>query len=238
MTRSSYIRMIFVVLLCLAASLLCSPNGNDRLFIENISNRSNLRILIFGNSITGAPDSIGNWENGWGLAASSPQTDYVHVLYNYFKDSLKYGPELITFDLRYFERNFPAYDFTRLDTLKHFGADLIIFRIGDNIDPNMAVESYLWEKFAALLDYITINKDQVIVCTSCWYTKKTVDAIMREVCIKKQVSFVDINYLFNDKSNQASSERSISDPGVGSHPGDKGMREIANALWRVIVQML
>jgi len=197
-----------------------------------------MRILIFGNSITGAPESLENWEYGWGLAASSPDSDYVHLLYAHFKDTLGYAPEMITFDLGDFERHFPAYDYSKLDTLKQFHADLIIFRIGDNINSDMAVESYLWESFGSLLDYVTQNKDQVIICTSSWFTNSTVDAIMRETCAKKQVSFLDISQLINDKSNQASSERPISDPGVGAHPGDKGMREITTALWRVISQML
>jgi len=229
---------LLLVPLFLVVALTCGPSVNSVIFPRQLPNRDNFKILILGNSITGAPELGKNWTEGWGMAASSPQMDYVHVLYNYFQDSLKYGPQMITFNLRKFEDSFPTFDFSELDTLKRFNADLIIFRIGDNINPVMAVDSYLNEKFDTLLQYFSQNDRQVLLCTSCWFSNKTVDAIMREVCRKKQISFIDISSLYNDKSNQASSEREISDPWVGRHPGDKGMNKIADILWENISSML
>jgi hypothetical protein len=231
-------KIILALCFSLLIFLTCSPSVNNVWFPKKLSNKDNLKILILGNSITGAPPIGQSWTEGWGLAASSPEKDYVHVLYSYFQNSLAYSPQLITYDLRQFEYNFSSFDFSGLAPLNQFNADLIIIRIGDNIETDISVSSYLWDKFDALLQYLSQNPNQTIVCTSSWYTKITVNTIMREVCRKRQISFIDISYLYDDKSNQASSERAISDKRVGSHPGDKGMKKIADILWENIVNML
>jgi hypothetical protein len=232
------IKLLFIVPMVFATMFTCSQSVNNVIFIKKISNLNNLKILILGNSITGAPELGKSWTEGWGMAASSSQMDYVHILYNYIQDSIKSGPQMITYNLAGYERNFPSYDFSEFDTLKQFNADLIIFRIGDNINPYMAINSYLWEKYDSLLQYFAQNQQQVLLCTSSWYSNKTVDAIMRSVCKKNNISFIDISNLIIDKTNQASSERDINNSGIGSHPGDRGMKKIADILWENISMML
>jgi hypothetical protein len=217
--------------------LKCSPLENDISYKKN-PNKNNLKILVLGNSITGAPAAPTDWSNVWGMAASAPQNDYVHILHDYFTDTLKYKPQIIAVSLTAFEHDFPSFDFSSLDSIKTLNADLIVFRIGDNVKDDMAVKDHFWEKFEALLDYFCINDSQVIICTSSWFTNRSVNTMMKAVCRKKNILFVDISPLFIDKSNRASSERYIKDAGVGKHPGDRGMKKIADLLWNTIVRML
>jgi hypothetical protein len=218
--------------------LSCNLTVGDSIFFKKIANRDNLKILILGNSITGAPAFLEDWKLGGGLAASTPEADYVHILFKYISETLHYEPQMITVSINAWEKNFPVFDLTEWDTLKNFKADLILFRIGDNIQGELAVKAYFWEKFDTLISFFLQNEEQVVLCTSSWYHNKTVDAIMKTVCEKRHISFIDISPLYSDQSNHASSERPIKDWGIGSHPGDKGMRAIADILWKNISSML
>ncbi len=50
-------------------------------------------------------------------------------------------------------------------------------------------------------------------------------------------TFVDIAAVGRDPSNAAKSERKIQHTGVGNHPGDKGMKAIAEAIFIAIRQI-
>ena len=54
---------------------------------------------------------------------------------------------------------------------------------------------------------------------------------MRQCCDEVGAIFVDIGYLDRDESNMARSERNYKHAGVAAHPGDKGMKAIADALF-------
>lgn len=232
--------IINFILSCTVCSLLvtCNIPIQNRIYFKKISNTNNLKILILGNSITGAPSQITNWQDCWGVAASAPEKDFVHLLKGNFVDALKYEPRLVAYNLSGFERNFPTFDLNSLDSLKKYNADLIILRFGDNVLKDMAIKGHFWEKFEELANFINQNENQVIFCTSSYYPNRNVDAIMKAVCEKKEISFIDITSIYYDKSNRASSERNIENSGIGSHPGDKGMRMIADILWENIKVML
>ena len=63
-----------------------------------------------------------------------------------------------------------------------------------------------------------------------------VDAIKREVCALDPTHrvFVDLSNYRQDPTNIASSEGVFSQPGVAAHPGDKGMKFIAERLFAVM----
>lgn len=239
MTRRYANLFLLAPSIVILTSLTCYLPLENELYYKKIQYTNTLKILILGNSITGAPNNfIDDWHNYCGMSASVPEKDYVHLLYNHLADTLNSNPEMITYGLGSFERGFPTFNFETLDSLVKFNADLIIVRIGDNVIKEMATSKHYWEKYQTLLSFLCQDQHQVIICTSSWYANRNVDAMMKAVCKVNTISFIDISNLINDKSNQASSERQIKDKGVGSHPGDKGMAEIEKALWSVISKML
>jgi hypothetical protein len=218
--------------------LTCTlKNTNDFLVTVKLPSVNNLNIVILGNSITGAPLDTQVWNYGWGLSASSPEKDYVHLLYQDFVQYLGYSPYFKTLKMYDFEQNFLNFDYKRLYFIDTIKPQIIILRFGDNIDGTAAVSDHLWKSFDLLLKTLKPKTD-VVICTSRWYPNKTVDAIMRHCCIENGISFIDISYLYNDKRNLASSEREFSDKDWGTHPGDRGMEEIAAILWNHIRQIL
>ena len=60
--------------------------------------------------------------------------------------------------------------------------------------------------------------------------------VITKIAVDNNVYLVDLSHLGNgiDKKNYASSYRKYKQPGVGEHPGDYGMRNIANNLFTVI----
>lgn len=69
---------------------------------------------------------------------------------------------------------------------------------------------------------------------SRFWPYKTKDDIMRQCAAAAGAVFVDISSLGKDGSNQARSERDFAHAGVAGHPGDQGMKAIADAILRAI----
>jgi hypothetical protein len=229
------------LLLPVAAGLLlytCSMPIGDSLTTEKKIDRSNLKVLSLGNSIAGAPSDPWDWEKGHGFAASKPEKDYIHLLYDSLAKALNYEPQLVSVNAGNWERHFSSFDLTEWKVFREYHADLILIRAGDNIQGNIAVSDYLWKYFDRLLDYVAPDDNQVVISTGSWYPNRTVNTILKTVCEQKNISFIDIAPLYYDKSNQANSERYFEDKLSGEHPGDKGMAMIAAKLWKVIAPLL
>ena len=69
-----------------------------------------------------------------------------------------------------------------------------------------------------------------LVVRSCFWADAAKDGILREACAAAGGTFVDIGALGKDESNYARAERKFEHAGVAAHPGDKGMKAIADAL--------
>jgi hypothetical protein len=195
------------------------------------------RILFLGNSITlhGPLPAIG-WTGNWGMAASAEEKDYVHVLAASIARLTGSKPELRVANIADFERQFDRFD---LDSFKEhlaFRPDIIVVAIGENVSAlttEQARATYK-DRFGKLLARLKENGQPAIYVRSCFWPDKTKDDIMQQCCKAAGSVFVDIGHLGRDASNQARSERSIAHGGVAGHPGDKGMKAIADALLKAM----
>ncbi|WP_317171742.1 GDSL-type esterase/lipase family protein [Spirosoma validum] len=195
------------------------------------------RMLIIGNSIMYHPPSeqLG-WFNSNGMAASAPERDFVHLLtarlktlYPALETSLQLYPGLN------FEGKFgtPGYTLDEFNQpLTDFKPDLIIVRIGENIDDTQAASRNLESNFRQLLDRLaSYNQPVRIVCTtSVWY-KPNFDAIVRKVTAEKGHTLVDLSSILGQAQCFASQYQN---PGVAAHPNDLGMFYIADKIWQKI----
>jgi hypothetical protein len=197
-----------------------------------------LKVLILGNSITAnSPDSSKAWYGDWGMAASAMDSDYVHVLKRYLSEKFGYDPDVRAASIAHFEQKFPEYadvGGTEIRDLSAFAPDLVVLRIGDNVETAEAIKYDFVSHYGALISYLKRGDSAIVVTTSCWFQKPTVDACMRMSCEQQNVWFVEINDLYNSEENRAESQNAYSDAGVGRHPSNAGMRAIADRLWNVI----
>jgi hypothetical protein len=200
------------------------------------------RILFLGNSITlhGPAPDIG-WLGNWGMAASAKEKDYVHVLTHSIAQLTGSKPEVQTASLIDFEHNYATYNAdAKLKQQLAFKADIVVVAIGENVRTfaSEAAKTSFSDGFLKLLKLLKNNGQPAIFVRGCFWPDKTKDAIMQRCCAEVGGVFVDISALGKDESNFAQSERKFAHHGVAIHPGDKGMKAIADALFSAMSEKL
>ena len=186
------------------------------------------RVLVLGNSITrhGPAPKIG-WTGDWGMAASAAEKDFVHLV------SRGLGsPELKATNIADFERGLEAFDVqARLQAEWDFKPTLVIVAIGENVAALKSDEdrARFQAAFAKLLEAAKKTGARLLV-RSCFWADPAKDAILRDGCAAAGGIFVDLSALSKDESLYARSERAFEHAGVAAHPGDKGMKAIADAI--------
>jgi len=192
------------------------------------------KVVFLGNSITlhGPAPAIG-WLGNWGMAASTEDNDYVHLVLKAIAKAAGKEPKSMVVNIADFERQSETYDVAiGLKRELAFRADLVIVAIGENV-PALSSER-AQKAFEAsvvrLLKKLQEKGDPVIVVRSCFWPDPAKDARLQAACRAVGGVFVDAGPLGSDPANQARSERKFSHDGVAGHPGDKGMRALADAI--------
>jgi hypothetical protein len=193
------------------------------------------RILFLGNSITLVrPAAWCDWKGNWGMAASAEDKDYVHLLVHSLAGLAGNQPEIMVENIAEFERQYATYA-VNANLKKHldFKPDIVVVAIGENV-PALGTDeakANFRVSFSRLLSAIR-NAGQPAICVrSCFWADKSKDDILRQCCAEIGGVFVDIGGLGRDESNMARSERKFKHDGVAGHPGDKGMKAIADAIF-------
>ena len=192
------------------------------------------RVLFLGNSITkhGPKEDIG-WTGNWGMAASSEERDYVHLVTAGLSTYAKSPCETMVQNIAGFERNYATYNLkSQLEDAREFQPDLVILAIGENVpklDSDEAKADFE-SSVLTLLNGLKRASDPVIIVRSSFWANEAKDGVLRKVCEEVDGIFVSIDELDSDESNFARAERDFSHKGVAAHPGDKGMKAIADAI--------
>jgi hypothetical protein len=172
-----------------------------------------VKILFIGNSITLHPPApeIG-WSGNYGMAASSEHTDYVHIV------SKKLHADYRLLDLGAWERNYSQYDLVELN--KYDGwADIVIIKLGENVTD---IKPDFNKSFENLLKQVNCKKTIVV---STWWENQRLNESMRSITLANNFQWVELpehDTTYNAINFQHS--------GVTAHPGDKGMRLIADSI--------
>ncbi len=188
------------------------------------------RILIIGNSITrhGAKPQIG-WHGDFGMAASSAEKDYVHLLRSrIFEEEEAY---VMVHQLAEWERECTDEKSLSLCKVSRlFCPDLLIFRLGENISaPKEDAAAKLEKAFSNLISYIAPKK---VVFTTCFWKHGDVDEAIRTVAKRMDMPLAELGDLGDDDRYMAVGLFEHS--GVAHHPGDLGMAAIADRIFEKI----
>jgi hypothetical protein len=192
------------------------------------------RLLFLGNSITlhGPAPEIG-WVGNWGMAASTAEKDYVHLVVDEVAKLCGRRPAFRAVNIADFERGYDGFDVAgKVKETAGFRADTVIVAIGENVPALSTPEAKGKFKSAmvGLLRLLKANGKKTVFVRSCFWPDSAKDTAMREACAEAGGVFIDIGGLSKDQRNYARSERKIANEGVGGHPGDTGMRAIADAI--------
>lgn len=198
------------------------------------------RLLFVGNSITlhGPSAKIG-WTGDWGMAASAAEKDYVHVVVDAVAKRCGKEPEFQVANVAEFERNFASCDVAALLKAEvAFQADMAIVAIGENV-PALKTEEAKVQCKASVVKLLALLRREgkcALYVRSCFWADAAKDAVLKEACEAVGGTFVDISTLVKDEANYARAERKIWHAGVGRHPGDQGMRVIAEAIFAAMAK--
>ncbi|MDB6153582.1 MAG: hypothetical protein JWL90_2035 [Chthoniobacteraceae bacterium] len=196
------------------------------------------RVLFLGNSITlhGPAENIG-WSGNWGMAASTEAKDYVHLMVESLTKMRGLKPEFKVANVAEFERGYEGFDLqAKLKEELAFKPDTVIVAIGENV-PELKTDEAKAAFKASVIQLLTLakgTKQNALYVRSCFWPDAVKDGLLKEACAAAGGLFVEIGALGKDESNYASSERKFSHEGVARHPGDKGMRAIADAILAAI----
>jgi len=192
------------------------------------------KVLFLGNSITlhGPAPAIG-WLGNWGMAASAADKDFVHLVTRALTESTGTAPEVMVRNIATFERQYDTCNVKeQWKEAFDFGADLVIVAIGENVPKldSEEAEARFEKSVGQLLRDLKANGRPAIVVRSCFWPNRAKDEALKRACRDADGTFVDVGALAKDESNYARSEREFSHRGVAAHPGDLGMRAIADAI--------
>lgn len=188
------------------------------------------RILFVGNSITrhGVKHEIG-WHNDWGMAASALEKDYVHVV---TKEILQKDSEaaFCICQAAEWERNW--YDgektFELFKSARDFKADIIIMRVIENCPRDNYTSDLFQKKYGKLVSYLNSSENaDIIVTTGFW--KHIADNAIREYAHKNRYAIAELNDL--GEKDKMKAIGLFEHEGVANHPGDFGMKKIAERIF-------
>ena len=189
-------------------------------------------VVIIGNSIRlHSPAPQIGWTGNWGMAATSRDKDYVHILYKKICDKLaKTQKDVPTLKLP--GGTVTEKDFSGWNAKETQNADIIVVQLGDNYR-GPVTEEKLQVPYAAMIKDFKGTRTPIVICVSNWGGGKIGELI--EAAAKIQgAKFVDLEKIAADPLNKAKSEGHFSHGGVNWHPGDHGMQAIADAIWNVL----
>lgn len=204
--------------------------GSDCISFETTEN-ADIKLLFLGNSITrhGKAENLG-WCGDWGMAASSKENDYVHKLISKFcQNGIKVSVCIANLSDWERTRNMDLL-FTKYLSALRFNADYVIVRLGENACP----DKYLSEFelcYGELTDLFSRNGAKIVL-TDLFWEYEPFDNFVAELAKARGYAFAEIHDLGNDETMKAIGK--FSHNGVAVHPGDKGMAEIAERIFRVL----
>lgn len=203
-------------------------------FVFIQGNGSEGGLLCAGHSLTKhAPLPSIWWNHDWGMAASAEDKDYVHQLWAKMKK--EYGDmPLCIVKAGYFERNFDKADeiIPMYKPARDFKAKYIVISFVDNVSNKMAAEHDFIKEYEKFINYLNPDGKAKVIITTGWYPLKSLNNDLKEFAKRKGIKIVDLAPIFNDESNRAIGL--WKHKGVASHPGDKGMAELAKAYFRAL----
>lgn len=186
-------------------------------------------VTLFGNSIVAHdPAPAIGWKGDWGMAASCRDNDFVHLIKADI-ERISSSTKVTWGNLAAYEREWASYDISQLE--KYGKSDLIVVKISENIHYEQEMEARFLASYDRLIKQLSGPETIVVIAEGFW--PSPVNDMLRKYAASHNYPFVALADLFvNDKSNAAIGL--FENEGVANHPSDKGMRNIATRIMKVI----
>ena len=210
-----------------------STEMNDEKGVASASYaKDGVRVLFLGNSITlHAPAAHIGWTNRWGMAASCPERDFVHLVTRGIEEKTGRKADVRVRNMADFERNFKSWrPSPEIDELVAFDADYMVIAIGENT-ANLETEEERAAYRDALKGLFSLflrgrTKPHTVVRGVFWPNE------WKDACLAHAASDLGIAFVKADFGNFRGMDAwgRYWHSGVARHPGDAGMEAIATAI--------
>jgi hypothetical protein len=186
------------------------------------------RVLILGNSIVrhGPRPEIG-WYQNYGMAASSIDSDFVHILIRNIKakDS---SCQVFYENIADFESGYWNWDYTKADTFASFRPDIIIMRIAENVNDELAEKYNFIDYYDKLIHHIDTGENAMVFICNGWWDNQHVNRLLQDYAEENNCHFIDQAGL-NTIATKAIGL--YPDKDIQQHPNNLGMQKIAESIW-------
>ncbi len=214
MKRSALISMLFLPLLLFS----CGQKKID--------------VLVLGNSITHhVPDESIGWKGNWGMAATSADKDFESVLTAKLKEH--FGGSKISLtakNIAVWEQDF-NYDLKQFPDIANQKYDIIIIRLGENVDEKSANFANYETSLNELINQYK-NDDTIVLITGTVWSSPTKDAIQKKVADDNKYYYIPMLPFQANPKNYATGQ--FENEQVAAHPSDFGMNTIAEMIFEQI----
>lgn len=204
-------RIFLTLAICLSLSA-CGGGGSET---PKVVKPEPTNLVVIGNSISYVPPSggivqPGVFAGGWGMAASSIDKDYAHIV------SSTLRLPLLVENHAELEIN----PFAPLPMLPITSTTIVVVELGDNGLP---------AKYAELL--ASVKHAHTLVCVSTWWPNAARDAVIERECTKAGGQYAWIGDLWPVRKDLVGTYENVT---VDNHPQDWGMAHIAE---RVLIAL-
>lgn len=210
---------------------------NSERFFSDVG-RGGLRVLFVGNSITlHAPKPEIGWTYNWGMAASSRENDYVHqtmkLIHALRPDADFCAAQVANWERAYW-RGEEELEFVR--PARDWKPDIVVIRLGENTGENLLAEHPYAPALIDMMNVFTRNGEGRLIVTDLFWPNPAKDAEIRKAAEALEAPLVHIGDLGMRDDMKAIGL--FEHGGVAAHPGDLGMKTIAERLFDVIKTMI
>ena len=191
------------------------------------------RIMIVGNSVTRhQPLAEIGWHNDWGMAASAKERDYAHLIFSHVLEKHPNAAFCIV-QAAVWERTYesPNYD-------EHFAAalgfhpDVIITAISANISADRFDHDTFIRQMGGLHRYLSDGATPRIIQGTSFFDNEGKSSAIRDYIATVGGDAVELSDLCHAEENLAIGK--FEHEGIQHHPGDLGMRRIADRFIAVL----
>ncbi len=188
-------------------------------------------ILILGNSITKhAPIPQVGWHGNWGMAASVQSKDFSHIISTALK------AKMTPLNISDFEMSHTVFDLKNLEKYFVQTPDLIIIKLGENVLQTTDFD----KSFTKFISYIKEKAPnaKIVIAGTFWQNEPINKILIAESQLRK-IPFVKLqqmdtqvnkSFIGEDMISMDGLKYKITDQGVANHPGDVGMKNIADLI--------
>lgn len=195
------------------------------------------RVIFVGNSITrhGVLPEIG-WLQDWGMAASSIEKDYVHLLVKKI-NNIEPEASFCVCQVATWERNYKngSEYLQSYESARAFEADVIVMRMIENCPVNDFDEELFYYEYKNLIEYLNPEQKAKFILTTGFWKHPGDDTVIR---IAKEMGYPCIYMGELGEDDEMKAIGLFDHEGIANHPGDKGMECIADMIWKKIRELI